>query len=292
MTRAQAVAWLSCLIALAVAPWIETAAGKPADPATDTATVVDKFSSPLEQFASADLIAVGKVKAVEDKVVWLPSETAKNKRLWSVATLRLHDFVKAPLALKEKQELRVAFPRAPRLGQEGLFFLVHQEGELPFVLPTGYDAVIPRNDNGAFDRQRRFFERLARLQANPMTGLESKDAKERLLTAALILTQYRHDERVAWQGGLREVAGQIDPKQSRLILETVANADWQDQYPLGFWLSPRALFDKIVGAGTLRDHTPKELRELQGEKLEAAAKKWLRESSMTYRIMARVFYGC
>src|SRR5262249_54748058 len=90
--------------------------------------------------------------------------------------------------------------------------------------PMYYDVVDKKNAD-AFKVELAEAQRCARLLEAPEAGLTSKDADERLLTAGLLILKYRT---------ARDGAGAFEPadaKLSRLILLTLADADWNKQGP-------------------------------------------------------------
>src|SRR5262249_32653434 len=75
-------------------------------------------------------------------------------------------------------------------GQDGLFFLQkHATGDF-FVISGQFDFV-PGQDKINFEKDLKDAQRASQLLDNPMEGLKAKDAGDRYLTAALLITLYR-----------------------------------------------------------------------------------------------------
>jgi hypothetical protein len=245
-------------------------------------------------------VVVGKVTAFTDKTVSvLPFPGAREKVEYQVAVVRIDD---ALVGAKDMKEIRVGFrlpPPAPapvpapgggpvRIGpirkwrepslvldQEAMLFLVkHPEADF-YVMPAYFSVIDKKGPNFANDLAE--VRKAARMLADPKAGLESKNADERLLTAGLLISRYR-TPRV---GGPPKTEP-IDAAQSKLILQTLADADWKAAPRPGIGLNtmtPQALFFRLGLQPKDGWTQPKDFKELP-----AAAQKWLKDNADTYRI--------
>jgi hypothetical protein len=116
-------------------------------------------------------------------------------------------------------------------------------------------------------------KRMAKRLEDPMAGLKSADAKERLLTAGMLLGRYR----LSTNGAGKQVP--IDAAESKLILEILAASDWNTAPELMPTGAPRTLFLQLGLEAKDGWQQPGDLRELP-----VAARKWLRDNAGTYRI--------
>ncbi len=253
-----------------------------------------------QRVATADVVVVGKVTAFADKTVSArPVPGATEKVEYQVAVVRIDD---ALVGAKDTKEIRVGFrlpPPAPapvpgpgggpvRIGpirkwrepslvldQEAMLFLVkHPEADF-YVLPAYFSAIDKKGPNFANDLAE--VRKAARLLADPKAGLESKNADERLLTAGLLISRYR-TPRVAGPAKTEP----IDAVQSKLILQTLADADWKAAPRPGIGLNtmtPQVLFFRL-------GLQPKDgwTQPRDGKAIPEAAQKWLKDNADTYRI--------
>jgi hypothetical protein len=120
------------------------------------------------------------------------------------------------------------------------------------------------------------------LLKNPLEGLQAKDAEERFLTAALLVTEHR-TFRPGFHSQDQKTAA-IVATQSKLILLALAETDWN-----------RVILDNSVSVASLFGQlapTPQEGWNASAghnaKSFEIAAKNWLRDNAGTYRIKAFV----
>jgi hypothetical protein len=221
--------------------------------------------------ARSSAAVVGKVVRIEDKPVTMPDGAEMRVAVVQVA---------APLmGLKDVTHVRVAFHpgenrRFPHLnlkvGQEALFFLYAAPGkEVLFTVPAYWDVAPLDTVAGEMEE----IKRCAKLLDNPMSGLKSAVAQERLLTAALLLTRYR----TGTYGAGKQAP--IDAAESKLLLEILAGADWNAPLPLMPYTKPQMLFLQLGLEAKDGWQTPADLSRIEPE-----AKKWLQANAGTYRI--------
>jgi hypothetical protein len=113
-----------------------------------------------------------------------------------------------------------------------------------------------------------------------MAGLKSKDASERLLTASLLISRYRTVK--PGMVGPNFKTKPIDAKESKLILTTLAEAEWTQQFKFGE-PNPQGLFFQLGVTDKDGWKQPANFQELP-----AKAKEWLKEHASTYLIQQYV----
>jgi hypothetical protein len=221
--------------------------------------------------AHADLVVLGKVTAVEPKTV-----TLKDGSEYKVAVVKIDEALVGGAGLTHVRVgfIPGGFRRFPAsnltVGQEACFFLSSLPGAT-FSVPRMYYDVIAREGNPEFAGELAVVRRCGRLLRDPAAGLRSKEADDRLLTAALLVGRYRRP----CYGPTR--AEPIDAAQSRLILEALADADWTRRDPQTSVTAPDTFFRLGLTKQDGWEHTP-------GGDVAAAARKWLRDHAATYRI--------
>jgi hypothetical protein len=236
-----------------------------------------------QRVAAADAVVIGKVLKIEDKTVMLPRFPGdKEKAAHLVAVVRVDDAI---LGFKGK-EVRVAWvppqpnPRPIRryptvdlqVDQEACLMLKKAEGDL-YAVPAYYD-VLQKNGNPAFAKDLELVRKSARLLADPKAGLEAKEAEDRYLTAAMLVTRYRPQQLV----GQAPKEQPIDAEESKLILKALAEADWMNLAPGLFRMTPQVTFAQL--GLTAQDGW----MQPQGGNYAEAARKWLKDNANTYRV--------
>lgn len=233
------------------------------------------YIAPLpERLARADCAAVGKVVEIEKQPVRaVPGRGAAQKVEYQVAVVKLSEVL---LGEKGVTHVRVGFipedierrrPTLPlnfKAGFEGCFLLVKHHEE-PFFVPLGYGAIVAKTD--AFDLQLKPLRRCAALLADPKSGLESKDADDRLLTAAMLVTRYRA------AGGVPEPIPAVESKQ---ILTVLRDADWNKPV---LEVIPYGVFARLGLTAADGWQPGKDFQQVP-----PAAKAWLEKNADTYRI--------
>ncbi len=118
-----------------------------------------------------------------------------------------------------------------------------------------------------FDRDLALVKRGAKLLADPVAGLRSRVAEDRLLTAGMLIFRYRTAQQV-YRGDPKTEP--IDAEQSRLILSALAEGDWTEKDardPMG----RLCLFSRL-GLTDVDGWNPPPSAKEAGE----AARRWLR----------------
>jgi hypothetical protein len=242
--------------------------------------------------AHADLIVVGKVTKIEDKTVSATTfPGAKDKAEYQIAVVKVDDPI---LNAKGIKEVRVGFVPAPAGGirpgirpgfrpvsltedEEGCLFLTkHHEGDF-YIMPAYFDAVKKAN-NTNYEKEVEETKKAAKLIADPMTTLKSKDADERFQTAAMLIERYRTVKQPTPNVPKQEP---IDAAESKLILEALRDADWTPPKPMpGRFITMTPLNSFFRLQLTKEDKwTPP-----TDGKFAEAAQSWLKDNADTYRI--------
>jgi hypothetical protein len=236
--------------------------------------------SPLVRFAQADCVVIGKVETFEERTVEAAQYPgAPQKQTYGVAVLRLSEVLRG---IEDLTHLRVGLlqHQTLQLGQEACFFLTPHHRESFFQMTDRYDYPINRQGNPGFEAQMQQYRSWGRLLRDPVAGLQAKNPQDRFLTAALLVSQYR--TRPATVPGKQPKAEPIDARESRLILEALAEADWAKAAP-DFRVTPQRLFAQL-GATPQDGWQPKPFKDMK--EYETAVKTWLREHAGTFRIQA------
>lgn len=234
--------------------------------------------------ALAECICVGKVLRIEPKLMKFPRYANGRKVDYKIAIVKVE---KSYLVPNNVTHLRVAVPSAEGslLGGYGFgeisagntvcLFLESRFGSSLYSPRQFYDVVGMKHPN--YKKEAADTEKLAKLMQQPMKSLQSKDATERLITAMLLITKYRY-----FYGG-KPKAIPIDAKESELILQVLATADWSKPTPGWPRLHPRNCFN-LLGLTQKDGWTqPNTLK-----KQNAAAKAWLTANAKKYRIQKLV----
>jgi hypothetical protein len=239
------------------------------------------FRTPLVRFAAAEWVLVGKVTALEDQAVQaLPSAGAARKQTYRVAVVEVTQALKGAEGLTS---LRIGLEPCQKItvGQTACFFLFPHFEEAFWVMPHRFGAPVVREDIATFDHEVKHYQRWARLEQAPAAGLTSPDMDDRLLTAALLVSQAR-----LYLPGIHARDRKTDPIDadlSRLVLQTLAEVNWNKLEALtdlsGTWFMNRLGPTVADGwnPGNLDDEDPK---------YQALARKWLIEHAATFRIRA------
>src|SRR5262249_18014545 len=204
--------------------------------------IVPLTAPPLpERVALADLIALGKVTAIENDLVEaaplgkIPG--VRNKVSYRIAVVSIQS---ALWGAERVERVRVAFapPSADgakpgrgtgrfalvRLaaGDEGCFFL-HKHADEPFYVAAASYDFVDKKTTKEFDKDVGQVKRCVRLLGDPNAGLRSKQADDRLLTAALLIYRYR-TPRYVYQG--KPKTEPIEAEQSKRIVAALVEGDW------------------------------------------------------------------
>jgi hypothetical protein len=255
---------------------------------------------------TADCIVIGKVTLIEEKSVQAPPFPGATVQVeYRIAVVKIDERLKGAMGLTE---VRIAFqppPPAPppqpapkpgqpirvgprpvvgttlAVGNEGCFLLVQHKDETYFRnVDRHRNDFIAKTDN-EFDSKVQFIKRALKLLDDPAAGLQSKEAADRLLTAYLLLTRFQKG------ASAQAKAEPIDAAQSKLILETIAAADWAPRETTGEQITPQGAFQLL--RLTAKDWNPPKPKPNQDYRIfqkewNAAAQKWVKDNAAAYRI--------
>jgi len=244
-----------------------------------------------DRVALAECVVLGKVGKVEDKnVSAVPYPGAKTKVEYQVFALQIDDPL---IGAKGMKELRIGFVppmntgvRPPRplpqvnlvTGQEACFFLT-KHSEENFYVPQQYTDVLDKKTPN-FDKEIALVKRCAKLLDDPNASLKSKDADDRLMTAAMLIIRYRTNRQP------NAKMESIDAEQSKLILQVLADADWTKTNDPNLRGGPQQYFLRLGLTdkdGWKQPRTAQEYKELPN-----VAKQWLKDNAGKYRIQRYV----
>lgn len=162
--------------------------------------------------------------------------------------------------------------RLPVVGEKALFFLKNRPDVKFFPMSFWSDFVragTPKDPGWL--KTLAEVEKFAKLLETPMQGLKSTNAAVAEQTAAMLVMRYRTPQ----PGPRKEVA--IDATESRLILQTLLNANWKMRSRT--YDSPQSLFYRLGLTAKDGWQNPKNVQQF-----ESAAKAWLTKNADSYRI--------
>lgn len=237
------------------------------------------------RIANADAVIVGKVEALE------PQDVKVGNATYRIAVVKINQGVRG---IKDQKTLRIGFvpiekPGNPMVirtgarpvqleaGQEGLFILTKQAKEDFYTIGGVIGYYINSNNNKGFDQEVATAKLVVRVLEKPLDALKGKDAEERLLAAAILIDKHRTFR------GPKSTQEPIDAEESKLILQALADADWQAGANFSSLRpSPGQLFQRL-GVTAKDGFTP-----AKGATYQTAAQNWLRENAQKYRIQRYV----
>jgi hypothetical protein len=241
------------------------------------------FRTPLVRFGAAEWVVVGKITFLEDKTVLaLPHAGAPAKHEYVVGVLEITQAIKGAGGLTH---LRIGLLPCQRaiVGKVACFFLFPHFQEAFFLVPRQFGEPLVKENNPGFASEMRRYQRWAELLDDANAALKSKNADDRFVAAALLVSQYR-----SFIPGIHvkdRKTEPVDEKRSGLILRALAEADW-DAMEERHGLPAEWLFDRL--GITAKDGWDGSRFENDENKLQAAMKKWLAGHTETFRIAAFV----
>lgn len=254
-----------------------------------------------QRLAQADVVILGKVTDVENKTVMaerFPGD--KEKGEYRVVVVKIEQ---ALVGAKDLTHLKVGYvvpkvvppgpggpvgpggpggirphirpgfrpqPVSLNKGQEGCLFLKPHHKESFYVVNSTMDIL----EKGAanYDNQVKDLKAYAKVAAEPMSALKSKDADERFKAAATLIYRYR-----TYRGMGKTEA--VSSEESKLILEALAGANWNAPIQQEGQINAQTLFS-MLGA-TQKDGwmPPPDFRQFP-----EAAKAWLKSHADSFRV--------
>jgi hypothetical protein len=241
--------------------------------------IQDQMADLRNQVSAADVVVVGKVKAIEDRrVVTATYPTELYHAEHKVAVIAVDEVIVGP---KELREVRVAFkavyssqPLARNLelivGEEGCY-LLKRHHDMDFYVWT----LREKKDHPNYQRDVVQVRQAGRCLRDMLAGLKSKEPEDRLVAASMLIQRYRGQHLVTAGQPFKQVP--IDAEESKLILLALADAEWKVDSNSVLPSAPQ-LFARL---GVTRNDG---LAGKQGVPFQETAKAWLRENAETYRI--------
>lgn len=158
----------------------------------------------------------------------------------------------------------------PKAGDTAMFFLKRHPSAAFFKLQP-YSDVIYKDKNTQWTKQLAEAEKATKALQNISENLQSKDPATRYMTAAMMVIRYRTPPQSQFE------QKSIDAKESQLILEALASADWKARQP--YYFNASTVFYRLNLTKNDGWQPPKDYKQF-----EAEAKKWLKSNAKTYRI--------
>jgi len=249
-----------------------------------------------DRVALADVIVVGKITAIEDKGVMAARYPASADKVeFKVALIQADQLLKGA----KVNRIRLGFvppppppkPGAPvigggvyrfpqlnhAVGQEAIFFLTRHHEQDFYVANMYYEVIDKKNAN--FDKDLAEIKRCAALLEMPTESLQSKNADDRLATAAMLLARYKSIKPGSKPNPKQEP---IPAEESKQILEAIASGDWSVAGRDPTRVSPLQLFYRL-GLTPQDGWVQPKLKDPQKE-LPVLVQKWLKDNAAKYRI--------
>lgn len=199
---------------------------------------VMRLFTPIEKLVRADVVAVGKVTALEKDTVTVtatPTPDAPDKLTYKIAVLKVEDGLYGAANITH---VKIGFiPPAPvdpaaapvrpgrgglqqvnlTVGLEGLFYLTkHHSGEFyiinPLMAPEGGDK-----------DQIALVKKGAAVLADPTKALKAEKAEDRFFAANVLVTKYRTYP----EGGGEVENVKVSAAESKLILKALSEGNWK-----------------------------------------------------------------
>jgi hypothetical protein len=241
--------------------------------------------------AGAEAAYVGKVTAVAEKAV--PANMYKgDMRQMKIATVRVSE----TLIGKGAREVKVGFflPSGPAVGgrpggirpgfrinngpqlaggQEGVLMLNRHPSVKGVYVFSDLNGFVVKAGNPGYAKDLTDIKAVAKVLADPMKALKSKDAAERFQAAATLVTRYKTAP------GTATKTEKVPAAESKLILEAIASADWAPKAGVMFQMNPQAIFARLALTPKDGFTAPRNYAEYPD-----AAKKWLKDNAGKYEL--------
>jgi hypothetical protein len=203
---------------------------------------VIRVFTPMEKLVRADVVAVGKVTAIEkDSVEAAPFPGVKDKHSYKIAVVKIDTGL---VGAENITHVKIGFipaapanPAAPPVrpipgrggfqqvnlakDMEGLFYLTkHHSGEFYIINPI-MAPVEAKADN--YKEQLAEAKKGAAVLADPMKALKSDKAEDRFFAAVLMANKYRAYP----EGGVEAATEKVPAEESKLVLKALAEGNWK-----------------------------------------------------------------
>ncbi len=179
--------------------------------------------SPTARMAIADMVLVGKITGVESRSLRMRHSFGQEPLPHEVFVVKVVSMFKGDERLTH---IRMALPKPQSMpvGFEAIFYLNAHAQEPVYILPPdAYDYPVAKESDPRFKIQVEQLKRMGQLLRDPLASLKSAKAEDRLLTAALLISEYR-----TFQPGVHAAETKttpIDAATSKLILRALAETE-------------------------------------------------------------------
>src|SRR5262249_23930638 len=194
-----------------------------------------------DRIVQSDIVVLGRVAALEPKDV---EAVLPYKLDYRIAVVKVQEVIHGQKDVKELRLGFTSFDQAQKVfktgkamptlshgefmrvtvGQEGMFFLrKHQQGNF-YVNFAFIGGFLASDDIPDFTKNLEKARRLDNVLRLPLEALKAENESNRFLAAAMLVSRYR----LSWLKDRKLPEKAIDADESKLILKTLAEADWSD----------------------------------------------------------------
>lgn len=225
------------------------------------------------RLARANTVILGTVEAIEDKTVEAVADpSSKEKHTYKIARVKVNEVL---VGNKELKEVKVGFFKDDELKPEKeAVFILTPHFQQPFMHCSDSQYDLFTSDSINYNVWTKILRDAGKCLESPNEMLKSQEPRERLLTAAVLISKYR-------EPSIGTKTEPIDAEQSKLLLRVLRDADWgREDKP--YRLHPQPIF-LLLGVG-VKDgfNPPKDPKDITGARL--AAENWLIDNHAKYRI--------
>jgi hypothetical protein len=159
------------------------------------------------------------------------------------------------------------------VGQEGVVMLhKHPTMKDVYVFSDNF-GFVAKTGNPNYAKDLAEVKAAAKMLADPMKSLKAKDANERYQAAAMLVVRYKTPP------GTATKTEKVPAAESKLILETLAAADWTPKPGPLYQMGAQSIFLRL-GLTPMDGFTqPRNFKEFP-----EAAKKWLKDNAGKYEL--------
>jgi len=239
-----------------------------------------------------DVVVAGKVTSIEAKTV--KTERFVNDKEggeFVIAVVKVNDgyigtqglthikvaFPPAPPAVAPGQPIRPIRPirpgfQPPKLeaGQEAILLLRKHHKENFYVLQASTDVIDKKN--AGYAKAAAELVKISKVLSDPMPALKAKDANDRFQAAATLILRYKAQR----PGAMKEEV--VPAEESKLILQTLAQADWTPKPIQLGEMTPQAVFYRL-GLKPEQWTQPATAQDVQ-----PSMQRWLKDNAGTFKL--------
>jgi hypothetical protein len=246
--------------------------------------------TPAVKAIQADAIVLGKVGSIDEKVQATPSPTAKTSIVYKVATIEVSEVLRGEAAPKK---IRVGIPETTGLkpggksgvlgvklvaGDTGLFYVKkHHAGDF-YVFPMA-GCFVSEKAKIVFGNELAETRHALKVMAAPLVALNMKDSAARQAAVAVLIPAYQ-----TAPTGAAYKQELIDALESKLILKTLLDADWDFNKYKGanYKQNPALLFNML--SLQPKDGFQNPNKGIFAPEYATAARTWLGKNWQTYAL--------